>query len=134
MKATLLFATALCFAASAHAQQVTATEPATLERSAAVPSADAVPSASEMATLTSAMTATSHLRMYPVPTNGSVTADCPDGMLTIEVRDLNGRLVMRDNQLNGIKRFTFDIGRPGTYIVDVLDRMGLSQRSRFIRN
>jgi hypothetical protein len=54
-------------------------------------------------------------------------------MLTIEVRDLNGRLILRDNALNGAKRLTFDIGRVGTYIVDVVDRTGRQQRSRFIR-
>ena len=134
MKATLLLATALLFTASAQAQQNIETQQPALERNATAPSVEAASEApGEMATLISSQTGSTSLRMYPVPTTGAVTADCPDGMLTIEVRDLNGRLVLRDNALNGAKRLTFDIGRVGTYIVDVVDRSGRQQRSRFIR-
>ena len=134
MKATLLFATALLFTASAQAQQTNDTQQPSLERNATAPSVEATTDGTgDVATLISSQTFNTSLRMYPVPTTGAVTADCPDGMLTIEVRDQNGRLVMRDNALNGAKRLTFDIGRVGAYVVDVVDRTGRQQRSRFIR-
>jgi hypothetical protein len=66
MKATLLFATALLFTATAQAQQNIETQQPALERNATAPSVEAALEApGEMATLISSQTGSTSLRMYP---------------------------------------------------------------------
>lgn len=133
MKTILLTVPATLLALSSHAQQSSGTELSPLERSTIV---TAVPAPAHPDTLAYPALERQNglfLRMFPVPTTGPVTADCPQGILRIEVRDKNGMLVLRNIHLNGDRQFTFEIERPGIYMVDVLDRRGQWQRARFIR-
>lgn len=133
MKATVLALPALLLAFQAQAQQNVGTENVAIEREAPLPAIEPQPDGPGAAMLTGTLAAQPRLRMYPVPTFGTVTADCPQGMLRIEVRDLHGVVLLRNSELDGARTFSFDIGRPGQYLVDVVDRNGRTQHSRFLR-
>jgi hypothetical protein len=133
MKATVLAISALLLGFQASAQQNIGTENAAIERQAPLPAIEPQPDEPGAAMLTGSLAAQPRLRMYPVPTFGTVTADCPQGMLRIEVRDLHGIVLLRNSELDGVTTYSFDIGRPGQYLVDVTDRSGRVQHSRFLR-